>query len=64
MLAEEQHECKICTRNYYNNKVAALKDTNVKRWWKEIKGIAGQRDFHDWFYQMLNDTLTSPAVLA
>ena len=47
MLAEEQQECKICTRNYYNNKVAALKDTNVKRWWKEIKGIAGQRDFHD-----------------
>ena len=62
--AEVQIECKICKRNYYNNKVAALKDINVKRWWKEIKGIAGQRDSHDWFYQMLNDTLTSPDVLA
>ena len=31
MRAKVQIECKICKRNYYNNKVAALKDTNVKR---------------------------------
>ena len=29
--AKVQIECKICKRNYYNNKVAALKDTNFKR---------------------------------
>ena len=62
--AKVQYECNFCKRNYYNNKVAALKDTNVKRWWKEIKGIAGQRDSHDWLYRMLNDTLTYPGVLA
>ena len=45
------YECRICKQNYYNNKVAALKDTNVRK------------DSHDWYYQMLNDTITSPAVL-
>ena len=61
--AKVQYECNICKRNYYN-KVAAPKDTNVERWLKEIKGIAGQRDSHDWFCQIFNDTLTSPGVLA
>ena len=61
--AKVQDECRICKWNYYNNKVAALKDTNVQRWWKEIKGITGQKNLHDWYYQMLNDTITSPAVL-
>lgn len=61
--AKVQYECKICKRIYYNNKVAALKDTNVQRWWKEVKGIAERKDSHDWFYQMLNDTITSLAVL-
>ena len=61
--AKVQYECKICKRIYYNNKVAALKDTNVQRWWKEVKGIAERKDSHDCFYQMLNDTITSLAVL-
>lgn len=61
--AKVQRECKICKRNYYNNKIAALKDTNVQRWWKEIKRITGRKDSHDWFYQMLNDTITSLVVL-
>lgn len=63
--AKVQCEFKICKRNYYNNKIAALKDTNVQRWWKEIKRITGRKDVdsHGWFYQMLNDTITSWTVL-
>ena len=52
-----------CKLNYYNNKVAALKDTYVKRLWKEMKVITGQSDSYDKFYLMLNETITSPAVL-
>lgn len=27
------------TRSFYNAKLKSLKDTNVKRWWKEVKNI-------------------------
>lgn len=60
-----ERECKTCKCRFYENKVAALKDCNMKRWWKEIKGLTGQRSVSDnWVYQMLNDECPTPDALA
>ena len=38
-----QYECSIAKKCYYTNKVAALKSTNIKWWWSEIKSLQGGR---------------------
>ena len=51
-----QRECSIAKKSYYNNRVAALKTTNAKRWWKEIKKIKdGGCSSSLWYLQLLND---------
>ena len=60
-----QQECKTCRKNFYERKVATLKDGNVKRWWKEIKGLTGQRSTTDsWAFQMLDENISSLTALA
>ena len=33
-----QRECIKCKKSFYDRKVAKLKQTNIKRWWDEVKG--------------------------
>ena len=37
---------------------------NVRRWWKEIKGLTGLRCLESWVQQMLGDQLESTELLA
>ena len=55
-----QQECKTCRNNSYERKFAALKDSNVKRWWKEIEGLTGQRSTTD----RLDENIPSLTALA
>ena len=45
-------------------KLLNLKQTNVRRWWKAIKGLTGLRCSESWVQQMLEDHLESTEVLA
>ena len=59
-----QQECKTCRNNFYERKFAALKDSNVKRWWKEIEGLTGQRSTADsWAFQRLDENIPSLTAL-
>ena len=59
-----QKECENCKKCFYDRKVAKLKQTNVRRWWKEIKGLTGLRCLESWVQQMLGDQLESTELLA
>ena len=59
-----QKECENCKKCFYDRKVAKLKQTNVRRWWKAIKGLTGLRCSESWVQQMLEDHLESTEVLA
>ena len=51
-----QRECSIAKKSYCNNWVAALKTTNAKRWWKEIKKIKdGGCSSSPWCLRLLNE---------
>ena len=43
-----QYECSIAKKCCYTNKVAALKSTNIKRWWSEINSLQGGRVSSPW----------------
>ena len=32
----------MCKRNYYNNRVNDLAQSNAKKWWQQIKSLTGQ----------------------
>ena len=38
-----QKECAKCKKLFFYSKVAQLKQTNIKWWWDEIKGLSGVR---------------------
>ena len=59
-----QKECENCKKCFYDRKVAKLKQTNVRRWWKEIKGFTGLRCSESWVHQMLGAQLESTELLA
>ncbi|XP_032237538.2 uncharacterized protein LOC116618187 [Nematostella vectensis] len=60
-----QEECKKSKASYYKTKVAKLKNTNVKRWWKEVKGLSGDSgSSRDWSQQMLCDDIPTTSDLA
>ena len=60
-VQKERENSKKC---FYDRKVAKLKQTNVRRWWKEIKGLTGLRCSESWVQQMLGDQLESTELLA
>ena len=49
---------------FMTGKLLNLKQTNVRRWWKAIKGLTGLRCSESWVQQMLEDHLESTEVLA
>ncbi|XP_048579007.1 uncharacterized protein LOC116611253 [Nematostella vectensis] len=46
---------KNCKHNYYSAKVASLKDTNISRWWCEVKAIGGLSSTSEWWHQLLSE---------
>ena len=44
--------------------MASLKESNISRWWRELKGLTGQRARTDWITQLLDEDTPSPAALA
>ena len=50
-----QRECAKCERLLFDRKVAKLKQTNIKRWWHDIKGLSGVRCYNNWTQQMRSD---------
>ena len=59
-----QRECKRCKKSFYDNKVAKLKQSNIKRWWDEVKSLSGVRSVNNWVQQVLCDQLPSVEALA
>ena len=57
-------ECRYCKRVFYNSKVAKLKETNPRRWWKEVKGLTGVDSSMDWPLRMLCSDTPTVDVLA
>ena len=50
---------------YYDTKVKGLKDSNVGKWWKEVKNLAGiSDDSSQWYRQLVDgDVIDSVATL-
>ena len=59
-----QRACMECKQKFYDSKVASLKESNISRWWREVKGLTGQRAQTDWVTQLLDKDTPSPAALA
>ena len=38
-----QEACSKCKKRFYENKVSGLQDSNLSRWWKDIKELGGLR---------------------
>ena len=57
-----QRSIKHCKRTFYNTKVKNLKDTNIGRWWKEVKNLSGLSNNEGQWYQQLIDGTTVDSV--
>ena len=43
-----QRACTDCKQKFCDSKVASLKESNISRLWRELKGLTGQRAPTDW----------------
>ena len=59
-----QRACTDCKQKFYDSKVASLKESNISRWWRELKGLTGQIARTDWVTQFIDEDTPSPAALA
>jgi hypothetical protein len=50
-----RREIKAAKSHYYKHKVAELRQTNPRKWWKQIKSLMGQNIQQEWHYQFLGD---------
>ena len=52
-----QRLMKECKETFYETKVKTLKETNVARWWKEVKNLSGVSSADSqWFHQLIGET--------
>ena len=56
-----QREYKTARARFYNNRVSTLKESNVSRWWTEVKALSGVTASSEWWHQMLGETI--PTVI-
>ena len=49
-----QKEVRNCKRSYYSSKVSSLKETNLSKWWTEVKAIGGLSDRSEWWHQLID----------
>ena len=50
-----QRACTECKQKFYDSKVASLKESSISRWWRELKGLTGQRARTDWITPLLDE---------
>ena len=54
-----QRLMKECKETFYETKVKTLKETNVARWWKEVKNLSGVSSADSqWFHQLMLTKIT------
>ena len=63
LRAQVQEEVRNCKRAFDSTKVASLKDTNISRWWSEVKSLGGLSSSSEWWHQLLNSGTPSVAAL-
>ena len=59
-----QEECSKCKKRFYENKVSGLQDSNISRWWKDIKDLGGLSVSGDWSSQLIGSDIPDKATLA
>ena len=59
-----QEACSKCKRPFYENKVSGLQDSNISRWWKDIKDLGGLSCPGDWSSQLIGSEIPDEATLA
>ena len=59
-----QEACSKCKTPFYENKVSGLQDSNISRWWKDIKDLGGLSCPGDWSSQLIGREIPDEATLA
>ena len=59
-----QEACSKCKKRFYENKVSGLQDSNIFRWWKDIKELGGLSCPGDWSSQLIGSEIPDEATLA
>ena len=59
-----QEACSKCKKRFYENKVSGLQDSNISRWWKDIKELGGLSCPGDWSSQLIGSEISDEATLA
>ena len=59
-----QQEIRSTKRNYYQQKVLDLENTGCRKWWGQIRSLAGQGIRQDWSCQFLDDSCPDTRTLA
>ena len=62
-----QYAVKKARKMYYSHSVDKLKNTNLSRWWKEIKSIGSLSslgNWASWHSQLLSETIPTSGDLA
>ena len=56
--------CFKCKNRFYENKAFDLKDSNISRWWKDIKELGGLSCPDDWSSQLIGSEIADEVTLA
>ena len=59
---KEQKEVRNCKRFYYRSKVSSFKETNLSKWWTEVKAIGGLSVRSEWWHQLID--CATPTIYA
>ena len=58
-----QRVLRTCKQKFYQRKVKNLKDSNISRWWSEIKTLSGSSTNNgQWFNQMIDSSSPDPIL--
>ena len=57
-----QKEVRNCKRFYYRSKVSSLNETNLLKWWTEVKAIGGLSVRSEWWHQLID--CATPTIFA
>ena len=61
----ESRKRSLNVRNvFYENKVSGLQDSNISRWWRDIKELGGLSRSGDWSSQLIGSEIPDEATLA
>jgi hypothetical protein len=55
---------KVARKIYYMRSIEKLKNSNLARWWKEVKAIGGLSSKKSWYSQLFSDDVRNCEELA